>query len=60
MTVEGAAYDPWYRLGVEGYVLYVDIGPRKLEALLPKSESEIVLVTVGKRGYGRTHSRGLD
>ena len=35
--------------------MYVDLGPRKLEALLPKSESEIVLVTVGKRGYTVRH-----
>lgn len=49
MTVEGAAYEPWNCLGYddEGYVLYVDIGPgpRKLEALLPMSDSEIVTVS---------------
>ena len=50
MTVEGAAYEPWNCLGgydEEGYVLYVDIGPgpRKLEALLPMSDSEIVTVS---------------
>jgi hypothetical protein len=43
MAVEGATYAPC--LVYEGYVLllYVDIGgPRKLEALLPRSDSAIV------------------
>ncbi len=59
MTVEGATYAP-PRLVYEGYVLllYVDIGgPRKLEALLPRSDSEIV--TVGKKENNETHRRGL-